>query len=463
MTLVHRFTDFIRRERLFNPAEKLLLTVSGGLDSVVLCELCEQAGYDFAVAHCNFQLRGEESRRDEIFTKDLAEKYGKEWFVKKFETEKYVAEKKCSVQVAARELRYKWFHELLQAKDHSAGQENNNRFDSPQWIVTAHHADDNIETLLMNFFKGTGITGLRGMLPSTGKIRRPLLFARKAELQEFGKEHNLSFVEDSSNAGVKYTRNYFRNELIPGIEKVFPQVEQNLFSNIARFSDIEILYRQALDAHRKKMLEYKGAEVHIPVLKLLQVKPLATLVYELTKPYGFTPMQSTDIIHLLQSESGRYVHSATHRVIRNRKWLIISPIETELALNVVIDEGDHEVTFDNGLKLKIERCDVPANGEKKTEVRISSTSSVATLNASMISFPLLLRKWKKGDYFYPLGMQKKKKLSRFFIDQKLSILEKENVWVIESDKKVIWVVGRRIDDRFKVTNSTKAILQISLC
>jgi len=440
MHLLQKFTDFIKKENLFQAKDRLLLAVSGGVDSVVLCELCKQAGFDFVIAHCNFQLREDESGRDEQFVRELAKKYSSEIFVKKFETEKYAEQNKLSIQVAARELRYEWFNSLIG--------------DEIKYILTAHHANDNIETLLMNFFKGTGINGLQGILPKQANVIRPLLFAKKEEFLEFAKENDLSYVEDSSNASDKYTRNYFRNQLIPSIQKVFPQVEENLINNIQRFTETQTLYQQSIDLHKKKLLEKKGEEIHIPVLKLLKSQPLPTIVYEIVKDFGFTSNQTDEVIKLLKSDSGKYVQSPRHRVLKNRNWLIVTPVNTEISENILIEEKDKEIKFLSG-KLEIKKALVAV-------YKLSANENIAQLDADEITFPLLLRKWKQGDYFYPLGMNKKKKLSRFFIDQKMSMTEKENTWVIEMNKKIVWVVGKRIDNRFKITGKTKNILLISL-
>jgi tRNA(Ile)-lysidine synthase len=295
---------------------------------------------------------------------------------------------------------------------------------------------------------------LRGILPKHGNIIRPLLFAKKEELIEFAKENNLSYVEDSSNVSDKYTRNYFRNQLIPSVQKVFPQVEDNLLNNIQRFKDIETLYQQSIELHKKKLLEKKGEEIHIPVLKLFKSDPLPTIVYEIIKDFGFTSNQTEDVIKLLNSDSGKYVQSHTHKIIKNRNWLIITSSLTTVAENILIEEEDKVVEFLNG---KLEMKQISAAGYK-----LSGSESIAQLDSDEIKFPLLLRKWKQGDYFYPLGMKKKKKLSRFFIDQKLSLTEKENIWLLEMNKKIIWIVGKRIDDRFKITPKTKNILKISL-
>ncbi len=456
MHLLQKFSAFIKKENLFQPKDRLLLAVSGGVDSVVLCELCNQAGYDFVIAHCNFQLRGEESERDEQYVKELATKYNVEIFVKKFETEKYAEENKISIQVAARELRYEWFNFLTGNKQYAKSNKEiyNCQLPIANWIVTAHHANDNIETLLMNFFKGTGVSGLRGILPKNGKIVRPILFAKKEELISFANENRLVFVEDSSNASDKYTRNYFRHQLIPIIKEVFPQVEDNIINNMLRFQDIEILYQQSILLHKKKLLEKKGEEIHIPVLKLLQSEPQVTIVYEIIKAFGFTTNQTDEVIKLLTSESGKYIQSLTHRVFKNRRWLIIAPLNNIIAENILIETANCIVNFKNG-KLKLEKF-------SPDDLLLANGTSIAQLDADDIFYPLLLRKWKQGDYFYPLGMNKKKKLSRFLIDQKLSLTEKENIWVVEMNKKIIWVVGKRIDDRFKITPKTKTILKISL-
>lgn len=439
MNLLQRFKNYIREEKLFHQKDKLLLAVSGGVDSVALSELCQQVGYDFAIAHCNFQLRETDSERDEKFVRELAGKYKVHFHTMKFDTRAIASEKKISTQEAARELRYKWFEETREAEGY-------------QHILTAHHADDNIETVLMNFFRGTGIKGLRGIEPKHGYIIRPLLFARRAELEKFLAENTLEHVVDYTNEQDDYTRNYFRNKVIPFIEKSFPEVNENILDNITRFNEVEMLYRQAIDVHKKKLLEFKGNEVHIPVLKLKKAEPLHAIVYEITRDYGFRSQQTDEVIRIMDSESGRYVQSPSHRIIKNRGWLIIAPNEPIESEIIVVDGiGNWQFAIGN---LQIETS--PVSGLKH-----STSNLLATVDAGEIKFPLLLRKWKQGDYFYPLGMKKKKKLSRFFIDQKLSKTDKEKIWVIEMNKKIVWIVGHRIDDRFKITDGTKDVLRIT--
>jgi tRNA(Ile)-lysidine synthase len=461
MSLIKEFIKNIEQQNLFQKNDYLLLAVSGGADSVALCELCFQAGFHFEIAHCNFQLRGEESERDEKFVRQLGEKYWTKVYVKKFDTNRYAAENKVSTQVAARNLRYEWFLKLCYEKAFGPNEITNKAgwhatIDPTKpkvYLLTAHHANDNIETLLMNFFKGTGIKGLQGILPKQNQIVRPLLFAKREDILSFIKENNLEFVEDSSNNSDKYTRNYFRHQLIPSVQKVFPQVEENLLNNIERFKEIEILYQQSVALHQKKLLEQKGNEIHIPVLKLLKTKPLKTIVYEIIKDYGFTAHQTDDVVSLLDTKSGKFIASSTHKILKNRDWLIMAPVNNLESGHILINESDTEIDFEQG-KLKMKRL---TNWPEK----FSDSKEIALLDLRNFKFPLLLRKWKQGDYFYPLGMPGKKKLSKFFIDQKLPLTEKEKIWVIESDKKILWIIGHRIDDRFKITDKTKEIFQIS--
>ena len=453
MDLLARFQQFIDEENLFKPKDKLLLAVSGGVDSVVLCKLCKEAGFDFGIAHCNFQLRGPDSDRDEKFVKDLAEKNNVCFYSIKFDTKKVSKEKKVSTQEAARELRYEWFEAVRQNKGF-------------QFILTAHHADDNIETILMNFFRGTGIKGLRGMEPRRDRIVRPLLFAKREELEEFLKANRLEYVSDFTNIREDYSRNYFRIKVIPSIEKIYPGAIDNINKNIQRFRDIEKLYQQAIALHKKKLIETRGNEVHIPVLKLKKTEPQQTIIYEIIRDFGFTSRQVQEVIDLLDSDSGKYIQSASHRIIKNRNWLIIAPNDPGVAQSILIEEGQQNLQFAKGhLHIELVQNSLPEyvkEGKFMPPSAGQNNDQYVILDAKEITFPMLLRSWRKGDYFYPLGMKKKKKLARFFIDQKLSKIEKEQAWVLEMNKKIIWVIGMRIDDRFKITEKTKSVLKISL-
>ncbi|HTR28474.1 MAG TPA: tRNA lysidine(34) synthetase TilS [Puia sp.] len=442
MNLLQSFQENIANEHLFSPENRLLLAVSGGLDSAVLCELLHRAGFDYTIAHCNFRLRGDESDRDEAFVRELGRRYGREVLVQRFDTGKYAAERRLSVQSAARELRYEWFRQIISGWGRGG------------LILTAHHLDDNIETMVMNFFRGTGLSGLRGMLPRQENLVRPLLFAGRSQLLRFAEESRLSWVEDSSNESDKYTRNFFRHQVLPMVERAYPATLENLADNLRRFREIEAVYQDAVGRQKKMLLERRGNELHIPVLKLKKAAPLFTLLHELFSPYGFTAGQTSGIAALLDSSSGKYICSASHRLLKDRRWLILSPLGNTEPEMVVIEQGRTLVDYPGGT-LQLEWL-------PEAPGRPSPDSAVAMLDSRYIGFPLLLRRWRPGDYFYPLGMRKKKKLARFFIDQKLSLAEKEKIWVLEMNRKIVWIVGRRIDDRFKITDATRQALRITV-
>jgi tRNA(Ile)-lysidine synthase len=424
----------------------LLLAVSGGVDSVVLFDLIKRAGFSFSIAHCNFQLRGSESVRDEFFVSSL--KGATEIFVKKFATSDYAIEHKIAIQEAARKLRYDWFADLID--------ELHTKIDKQILLVTAHHGDDNIETVLMNFFRGTGILGMRGILPfqSERSLIRPLLIFRKEQLIAYANENHLQFVEDVSNESDKYTRNFFRNQLIPQIQSIFPEAEKNILGNIERLNEVANIYQEAIVGKLNKLCEQRGAEVHIPILKLKQESALNTIVWELSKNFGFSAAQTSEIIKLLDADNGAHVSSLTHRVIRNRKWLIIAEKEKLNAQIHVIEADETKLSFSLGTLHLTQLVNA--------DYSINPDPAIVLIDQNKIQFPLLLRKPKSGDYFYPLGMQKKKKISRFLIDLKLSKTQKENCWVIESNKKIVWVVGYRIDDRFKLQLKAANIFKVQL-
>jgi tRNA(Ile)-lysidine synthase len=449
--LPSRFSDFAARECDINRAGRYLLAVSGGLDSVVLCHLMHSLHFDFRIVHCNFRLREEESDRDEAFVRKLADSLGLEAYFKTFDTSGHADRQRISIQEAARELRYGWFDELLSEDRRSPEVVGGRR--KPLRLVTAHHADDNVETLLMNLFKGTGISGLRGMLPDNGRILRPLLFAFRAELERYAESLGLEWVEDGSNREVKYTRNRVRLQLMPLIDDIFPQARRNMASELRFFRDTETLQSMALKRIRDGLCETRGASVCIPVEKLRRTPALGTVLFDVLREHGFTPAQTEEAAGLMDAPTGRYLLSNTHRLLRNRAWLVISPLrDTEQETAVMNDASDAAVTADGTLRAS-ETTEVPADLS-------GGVDTIVCLDARDVRYPLLLRRWRKGDYFYPLGMSKKKKVARFLIDRKLSIDEKQKVWVLESDRRILWVVGLRIDDRFKVVPSTNRILRL---
>lgn len=425
-----------------NPDSLLLLAISGGIDSVVLAQLIARSGFKFEMAHMNFQLRGAESERDELFVRKLAQQLEVKLHVQRVDTTIFATEHKLSVQEAARELRYQWFAELRTDILTAAAHENKKQ--SGCWILTAHQADDNIETLLLHLFRGTGLEGLSGIQPVRKKeaLIRPLLPFYKKELAAYAVEQELSYVEDSSNATDHYTRNKLRQHLMPVLQELFPEVAKQLTGNIDRFREGLQIYRTAVQQQIDRITIRQGEELHIPIQSWKQLNPLSTFTWEIIHPFGFHAAQIPEIIKLLEAETGKFCQSATHRIIRNRKHLVIAPLSDQLPSVISIAENDQTILFSGGTieqtTIAYERIpmDTPAN-----EIYISTAE---------LKYPLLLRKWQQGDYFYPLGLNKKKKISKFLIDLKLSITDKEKVFVLTSQDKIIWVVGLRLDHRFRL-------------
>jgi tRNA(Ile)-lysidine synthase len=418
------------------------VAISGGVDSMVLSDLCLKADLKFTLAHCNFQLRNEESERDEQFVRSYAAEIAVPLEVIRFDTKQFAQDHKISIQEAARSLRYQWFDELK-------------RVGSFDYILLAHHADDNIETALMNFFRGTGLKGLTG-IPGGSKddkhLLRPLLYTRRKEILQYAANAGLKWVEDSSNNSVKYTRNYFRHELIPAIQKVFPQVEENLIANIDRFTKINKLYQLMVNELIEKISVKGKNEIRIPIKKLEKYLD-TSLVFDIIKVFGFGEKQVPEVIKLLNAGSGKFIENETYQVIRHRNWLIIAKKDQDSFI-IAIERDQPMIKYAEGI-LEFKTL-------KFKSIQLDTDAFTAQLDAKNIEYPLVLRKWKTGDYFYPLGMKKKKKLARFFIDQKLSKNLKEKTWVIESGNRIVWVVGMRIDDRFKITPGTKDVLHITL-
>jgi len=428
-----------------NPAHRFLVAISGGVDSVVLAFLCKEAGLDIELLHCNFQLRGAESDRDEAFVRQLATSWNVPVAVNTVDLNAYAAAHNLSTQEAARQYRYAWFASHATTTGTTC------------WILTAHQADDNAETVAMNFFRGTGLSGLTGIPRRNGNVLRPLLSRWRHEIDALAREKGLAYVEDSSNANEKYTRNFFRHTVLPAIESVYPRVKENLVNSIERFTAIEGLYQHCVDRLRSALLVKKGKEYTISLRALRRYQGQA-LLFELFTPFGFTSGQLGEIQKLLSAQNGAQLQAASgpYRLIRNRNFLLLTGISTAAtrAEIYLIESLPCTVAFEKGALQFTEQV--------ATQAQPPGASQLAWLDASEIVFPLLLRRCRPGDYFYPLGMRKKKKLSRFFIDHKLSLSEKENTWVIESAARILWVVGMRIDDRFKVTNTTRRIVAINL-
>lgn len=430
---------FIRDEGLFTSKQKILLAVSGGLDSSVMCHLFHKAGYRFAIAHCNFGLRSKESDGDETFVKNMAMKYNSPFYVERFETLKFAKKNKMSVQMAARQLRYDWFEKIRSSEGFN-------------YIAIAHHRDDETETFFINLIRGTGISGLHGILPKKNKIIRPLLFATRKDIETYAKKEKISFREDSSNLSQKYVRNRIRQTILPALKEMNPSVETTIKKDIERLREVELIFKQAIEEKRKKLVKKsrlaKGTET-IPIAGLKKLEPIKTWLYELLNPYNFNIETVNDVISSLWKTSGKQFFSPTHRIIKDRESLIISSLPTMQNNSVSI--GLKTKTISNPVRLKISKV------TRTPGWKTPPDKTIACLDYDKLVFPLTLRKWKAGDSFYPLGMDKKKKLSDFLIDNKVPIHQKEQTYVLESGNKIIWIVGHRIDNRFRITEDTGEI------
>ncbi|MDC6363203.1 MULTISPECIES: tRNA lysidine(34) synthetase TilS [Flavobacteriaceae] len=433
--MLKQFTEHINSNLPFLKEKPLLLACSGGVDSVVLAHLCVASGLKVTLAHCNFQLRGEESDTDEIFVQDLGEKLGLEVITHQFDTEKYAVAYRGSIQMAARELRYQWFNEVL----------NTGEFD---FVLTAHHADDDLETFLINLSRGTGIEGLSGIPVQNEKVIRPLLNFSRQEILDHAKNNALEWREDSSNSESKYLRNKIRLDIVPQLKTLHPTFLENFKRTQSHLEQTQSLVRHHVEEIRKKLFESQGDIIRVSVEKLQGLKPLVGYLYELFRAYGFT--EWNDVEGLLHAMSGKEVRSKTHRLVKDRTHLILSPIET--GLEEVFWISDDVKELEKPINLRLQNVKTIENTGRNT----------IYLDKEKLNFPLLLRNWEKGDYFYPYGMDGKKKLSKFFKDEKVDVISKEKQWLLCSNDTIAWVVGRRADKRFKVEDSTKDILKITL-
>lgn len=452
--------SFVLNDQIKTAATKkqlrpVLLAISGGMDSMVLAHLLINAGIPAIWVHCNFHLRGDESNRDEVFVRDQAAALKIPLIVKDFETERKAAEWKMSIEETARRLRYEFFAALIE-KNEAAWAPLSLPDPAPFFLMTAHHANDQIETLLLNFFRGSGISGLHGIPSKNNYILRPLLSFKRALLSDYAAANGLKWVEDSTNQSTDYTRNFLRHKILPELQTVYPGIEDTLMNNIKRFSQSEQLYHIGLEKYKKQLTQWRGGHLHLSVLLLQKSGIASTLLWEVLKPYGFHYRQLPEVEKLLVADSGAYQDNSAkdYRLLRNRAHLILTPISRQEASIIVIEDETSLVEFTEG-SLEI-------SNQQTTSFKILTDNTTAQVDRHLVTFPLLLRQWKAGDYFYPLGMRKKKKIARYLIDQKVSMHEKEHVWVLESQGRIIWVVGYRLDDRFKITPQTKNILKLKL-
>lgn len=435
-----RFINNIEGEYLFDKEDKLLLGVSGGVDSVVLTHLINRHGNDFAIAHCNFNLRGEESDGDEAFVKELAESYGVRLFSVSFDTKGFAGEMGISIEMAARKLRYEWFEKIC----------NENSFD---YIVVGHHLDDVLETFFLNLARGTGIRGLSGIKAKAGKIIRPLLFASRKEIEAYALENNLDFRFDSSNDDIVYKRNNVRHKVLPLMEELNPSFRISLKKTINFLNQTEELFLQKIEDIREMLVSSSEAGILIDKTKLEFLSPKPLILYELLRPYNFNNETVEEIINSSKNTGSRF-YSSTHRLVVDRYNYIITLPEKESLELFYIEEDQTNISDPVEMNIKIE--------DNFNAYKIPKSKNIAVFDIMEIDFPIVIRKWQKGDYFKPFGMTGFKKISDFFIDEKMSIPEKENCWIMLSGNKVMWIIGKRTDDRFRVSEDTRKILRIEI-
>lgn len=439
-----QFKQYISQFHLFGDDDPVLLAVSGGVDSMVMAELFHRAGYNFAIAHCNFGLRGAESNQDERFVASMAESYGVKFFVKHFKTREYAGFNKISVQMAARTLRYEWFDELISSEGFRA-------------VATAHHLDDQIETFFINILRGTGISGLHGILANRRNIVHPMMFAFRRQIEEFAGDEAVRFREDSSNRSSKYVRNKIRHDLMPLLGEINPEFRKTITFTIDRMRETELMLDNHLSVVRDKVVIESSEGISFKINELLKLNPAGVYLFELLQPFGFNHSVTDEILKGLQESPGKLYFSPTHRLIKDRELLILTdlgPAGMQPAGEVLIEEGTGEIKKPVQLRLSL----IPNDDE----LVISRSGAIAMLDASKITWPLRLRKWKEGDTFVPYGMSNNKKLSDYFIDNKFSIVEKENVWLLISGNEIAWLIGHRIGNRFRVDPATETVLRIEV-
>ena len=434
--MISEFQQHIDNHFPFLKGKKLLLAVSGGVDSMVLCDLIQKTGHEFGIAHCNFQLRGTESDEDQVFLEQYANQNNIPLFATRFDTMAFAEDYKLSIQVAARELRYRWFYELLEIQN----------FD---YILTAHHADDNLETFLINLSRGTGLEGFTGIPSQNNSIIRPLLVFSREDIVKHALAHTLEWREDSSNASDKYLRNQIRHQIVPVMKSLNNNFLESFEQTLEYLKQSQSLVDDASRIVYRKVVSDEADLKKIDLKELLQLENYRAYLYQWLKPLGFTAWK--DIYELVHSHPGKQILSENFRLLKDRDFLIIAP-KHEGADEIHLIPRD---TLKVNLPLKMSLDKVEAIGDV--------SNKTIFVDDNKLVYPLLIKRWEEGDVFYPLGMQgRSKKLSKLFKDEKLSLIDKENVWVLWSDQQIVWIIGIRPDERFKIEPTTTNILKIAL-
>ncbi|TCD21092.1 tRNA lysidine(34) synthetase TilS [Pedobacter psychrodurus] len=435
MLPVKQFQDFIDQQQLFVRANKILLAVSGGKDSVLMLHLFKAIGIDVGVAHCNFNLRADEAQRDEGFVALLAKNLGLPFYVTHFDTKKYAAENKISTQMAARDLRYNWFEEIRDKEGYD-------------YIALAQHQNDAVETVLINLTRGTGISGLHGILPKRDLLIRPLLFLNRQQIDEIVKVNHIDFVEDSSNASTNYTRNKIRLAVVPQLQEINPNLEKTFAENISRFAELETFLNVQVQKLTNRILNKRIDGVYIPLEEIAKLNPQKLLLYELLKPFNFGENVVQEILDSLKALSGTHFFSSTHQAIINRGDLVIVEKNTSMTSNQFIHPTTENIAFAN------DEISLTFTHEIKFEINLNK----AYVNADKLIFPLVLRNWQNGDKFIPLGMRNPKKVSDYFIDEKVPLhLKSTTPILVNGNGEIVWIAGMRQDNRYKLTTATKKV------
>jgi tRNA(Ile)-lysidine synthase len=434
----------------FLNGKKILIAISGGIDSRVLVHIFHRLDFEISLAHCNFMLRGKESNKDEEFIIEMGKTLNIPTYTIRFETDKYASEKGISTQMAARDLRYKWFQQLIEK----------NKID---YVVTAHQKDDVIETFLINLTRGTGLDGLTGIPAVNGNVVRPLLPFSRNDILIYATKKKLTWREDSTNSSIKYVRNKIRHKVVPFLKELNPNLLDSFSNTLDNLKGSQQIIADCIKIVKANVVSVHQNTLHYKISELKKLSNPKIYLYELLNEYGFTEWD--DIVELLDAQSGKHVFSKTHRLLKNRDILILSSIATTEE-NSIFEISENTASITKPIALNFEKVDIAFDTKnhlnKVFDELFLDEKNTISIDYDKIHFPLTIRKKEKGDFFYPIGLNGKKKISKFFKDEKLSLVEKENTWLLCSQNDIVWVIGKRLDDRFKVSKNTSSILKIKI-
>ncbi len=441
--LIDTFRGYIESNNLVTKEDHILLTVSGGVDSMVLLDMFTKLGYRVGVAHCNFQLRGEESEEDEVIVEREAAKRNVDFYNKRFDTVGEMERTGDSMEMTARRLRYEWFYELCAEHGYNA-------------IAVAHHADDSIETFFINLLRGTGLRGLTGINVQFGKVVRPLTFASRKEILEYAVVNHIPFREDSSNRSTKYLRNKIRLGLIPRVREINPKFTTLMRRNISRLTDAQLFIDSCIKRIHSEAISHEEGVDKLHIDRISEDLPRNFVVYELlSSHYGFKGDVIDSLLHAHENRhSGRRFYAKEYVAYTDREEILITPIAKGDECEVTIERGDSR-TYCGNTVLYYDHTDIDLIET------MSVAENCALIDADKLKYPLFVRKWREGDWFIPFGMSGKKKISDFLIDQKVSLLEKERQFVLVSGEDIVWVIGRRSDNRYRLESGSENVLRIT--